>query len=388
MKRLLLIGGIISMVLPAMAEEPTPNTDLRGYNLLNGSPSNPGKCLGPDGYDGFKKGNVTMLPLYVETCNPGQYYNAMSDTPINSSTSSAGYTWDNGKCLDANSNVINMSEEECLAAVKVDYYYVNACAEVPNGWYYTPVTEEGPTQDPVIENGYLKKTGPEQCPADYRDGSDKYPSTNQYSRTAITDCYRFCGSDEGDKTVSSATLNSLKATNAEYTSDREHYQGDDVCTVKIASCADGFKYVDLSLSSINPTLDSNTNTWNVTTTVDSKSLVFAGTLEAGADNCIASVTSVTFGTDARQDTFSITLPDCSSEDAKLALKKGIALHYANNVVTDSDFCMPNVVNITWNDVANPGDAATCVYGGDLNFPTAPEKENYTFKGWTVGKVGD
>lgn len=389
MKKMLLIGGIISMVLPAMAD-----TDLSDYHLLNSDDS--ATCLGPDGYTGFESGDVTMSALYVKNCTAGQYYNATSATPVSNHP-----VWDGTECKNpvTDETVSGISSAEACAAAVLDYYYIDACANVGNAQYK-------PQQDPVVTNGVLQATAPQECSTTgYSDGSDG-------TKGAATDCYRFCGTGDDHLTVSQSTLNTLNATSAQYTSDREHYQGSDACTVSIAAdgCKSGYTYVNLAGSANSQfykcdigeaanCAESNVPDGSIEpghwVVVNVSGLKVYGSMAFESGTCAATVTHVQLGNGNKTAyTFGpinvgtgTSATDCFSIEAQMALGQGIAAHYTNGIATNYTFCMPNVVNITWNGVANPGDAATCVYGGDLGFPEQPTPPaGYSFIGWTVGEV--
>lgn len=391
-KRLLLIGGIISMVLPAMAD-----TDLTSYHLVNDGES--ATCSGPEGYTGFEDGSVTMSPLYIKNCAKGQYYDATSETPV----AASNCTWDGTKCTDFAGNTVAgvTSEADCLAIV--DYYSIDACADVQNGQYNTPGL-------PQVIDGYLKSTTANDCPVGYNDGSDGDRATEE-------DCYKYCGTEENPTTVASAELSKLHATSATYVRSTAHNNGEE-CVAQIAAdgCVDGYELVDMSdsnsyemdvceightdndgkcASAIAPDGELAAGTFFTKSTVNH--LEGAGTLsyDPETQECSATVSYLKFYDNVRTDSFTINLGKVPQASMCLrtvstgdAFAEGFVKHYTDGVLTKGMICLAKTVNITWQDVENPGDAATCTYGGDLNFPDAPTKPNYTFKGWTVGKIGD
>lgn len=389
MKRLLLIGGIIAMVLPAMAD-----TDLTSYHLVNAGES--ATCSGPEGYTGFEDGSVTMSPLYIKNCDKGQYYNATSETPVVASNC----TWDGTNCTDFKGNIVAgvTSEADCLAII--DYYSVDACADVQNGQYSDPGL-------PQVINGYLKSTTANNCPDGYNDGSDGH-------RVSAEDCYKFCGTGDNHTTVASAELSKLHATSATYIRSMVHNNGSEcVAVIPVDGCAVGYELVDMSdsnsyemdiceighsgncVSSIAPDGELAAGTFFTKSTVNH--LEGAGTLsyDPETQECSATVSYLKFYDNVRTDSFTVNLGKVQQASMCLrtvntgnAFAEGFVKHYTDGVLTTGTICLAKTVNITWQDVTDPGDAATCTYGGDLNFPDAPEKPNYTFRGWTVGKVGD
>lgn len=388
-KRLLLIGGIISMVLPAMAD-----TDLTSYHLVNAGES--AKCLGPEGYTGFKDGSVTMSPLYVKNCAEGQYYNATSETQV----ATSNCTWDGGKCLDFMGNVVAGIDNETDCVATIDYYSVDACANVESGQYNTPGA-------PEIVDGYLKSTTARDCPAEYNAGSDG-------DRASEEDCYKYCGTGDEHTTMSSADMSRLHATSAIYVTPIAHNDGDE-CFAQISSCATGYELVDMSdsdsyemdvceightdnegkcNSTIAPDGELAAGTWFLQSTANH--LEVAGTIsfDPETQECSATLNYLKFYDNVRTDTFTVNLGKVPQAFLCLrnyntinAFTTGVVKHYNGGMMTTGTICLAKTVNITWKDVAEPGDAATCTYGEDLNFPAKPEKENYTFKGWTVGKIG-
>ena len=96
MKKMLLIGGIISTVLPAMATD----LDLSAYHLVDGVEDT---CTGPEGYSGFTSGSVNMTPLYIQQCAPGSYLNVTDQTQV--------------------------AEHQASGEGDYDYYYIAACTQ-------------------------------------------------------------------------------------------------------------------------------------------------------------------------------------------------------------------------------------------------------------------
>ena len=101
MKKLLVTGGVLFSVLPAMATD----LSLSDWHLIDSNTVNP-TCSGPEGYTGFVNGDVTMAPLYIQQCDPGYYLNATSETQIQ-------------EHQDSNEDL--------------DYYYIQACTQCPVG---------------------------------------------------------------------------------------------------------------------------------------------------------------------------------------------------------------------------------------------------------------
>ncbi len=101
MKKLLVTGGVLFSILPAMATD----LSLSDWHLIDSNTANP-TCSGPEGYTGFVNGDVTMAPLYIQQCDPGYYLNATSETQIQ-------------EHQDSNEDL--------------DYYYIQACTQCPAG---------------------------------------------------------------------------------------------------------------------------------------------------------------------------------------------------------------------------------------------------------------
>ena len=101
MKKLLVTGGALFCILPAMATD----LSLSDWHLIDSNTENP-TCSGPEGYTGFVNGDVTMAPLYIQQCDPGYYLNATSETQIQ-------------EHQDSNEDL--------------DYYYIQACTQCPVG---------------------------------------------------------------------------------------------------------------------------------------------------------------------------------------------------------------------------------------------------------------
>lgn len=101
MKKLLVTGGVLFSILPAMATD----LSLSDWHLIDSNTENP-TCSGPEGYTGFVNGDVTMAPLYIQQCDPGYYLNATSETQIQ-------------EHQDSNEDL--------------DYYYIQACTQCPAG---------------------------------------------------------------------------------------------------------------------------------------------------------------------------------------------------------------------------------------------------------------
>lgn len=409
MRRLLLIGGIISMVLPAVAD-----TDLTSYHLVNDGDES-ATCSGPEGYTGFEAGSVTMSPFYVKTCEPGQYYNATDTTPVSNHPVWVEDSEHPGTFLCKNpvtGEIISgiSSGTDCAAEV-LDYYYVNACANVGDGRYFNP-------GDPYVSpSGYLQST-PDldigTCPGEYPHSD---PLSDNDRAATEADCYKFCGTDNTHTTISSADLSKLHATNAIYVTETAHNNGEE-CVAKIAAdgCADGYELVDMSdsdsyemdvceightdnegkcASAIAPDGELAAGTWFAKSTVNH--LEVSGTIgyDTQTQECSATVNYLKFYDNVRTDTFTINLGTFGAAATCLRnietinrFANGFVKHYTGGIAVAGTICLAKTVNITWQDVENPGNAATCTYGEDLNFPDAPTKPNYTFKGWTVGKIGD
>ena len=101
MKKLLVTGGVLFSILPAMATD----LSLSDWHLIDSNTENP-TCSGPEGYTGFVNGDVTMAPLSIQQCDPGYYLNATSETQIQ-------------EHQDSNEDL--------------DYYYIQACTQCPVG---------------------------------------------------------------------------------------------------------------------------------------------------------------------------------------------------------------------------------------------------------------
>lgn len=399
MKRLMLIGGIISMILPAMADK-----DLSEYHLLNDETEN--TCAGPDGYTGFESGDVTMAPVFIRNCTNGQYYNATASTAV---SNHPVWNSEENKCTNPVTDEVIASidsEEACNNSV-LDYYAINACENVESGQYEPAAV---PTVE-LTENGFvLKSTTPENCPEGYQDGSDGDRATEQ-------DCYKYCGTGAEHTTVSADDLAKLHATNATHLRPILHKE-DGACVMSIVSgdCAAGYEFVDLS-SDDSYTMEAcelghTDNEGKCPSTIAAGGALAAGTWFAKSDTyhleasgtisynsetqeCSATVTSVKFHGAEIGDTFVIPLGKTSQEQSCLrtpsmgnAFAEGFLTHYTDGLYTSGQMCLPKTVNITWKDQNLSADnpANTCTYGGGLTLPESPSKDGYEFVGWTVGKV--
>ena len=373
MKKLMLIGGIISMVLPAMA-----NTNLSDYDLKSGTGNTCSSNL--DGYEGFTTGNVTMAPLYVKKCTNGQYYNATADAINDVEAEPANYTWSNGQCLDGSDPISTItSEEECNNAVK--YYSLDVCDSVEN---YEP--SEGAhfakAAEPRVEGGILYSTTPALCPVGYRDGTD---GDHSYE----SNCYKNC------ITVASQTMEDLKATSAEYSSSKAHYDTQEFqnsnCLVEITGCASGYDPVDLRTWTLNSCSlnDGPTPVESCDWSLVSGENTIGGTLSCSAAGaCIATLTGS--GEQFVIEDFSDSGYDkCVSEcgrNAATAIPVGISTVLNGNVPSAGVYCAAKTVNITYTDYGTD----SCEYGSSLSVPAMADKTNengtYKFIGWTVKTV--
>ena len=387
MKRLVLIGGIISMILPAMADK-----DLSGYNLINEDTQDP-TCAGPGG---FETGTVTMAPMFVKNCAAGQYYNAAPETPVSNHP-----VWDSdaSECKNpvTNATVAGISNEADCNNAELDYYYIIACVNAENGYYSAAST-------PLVENGILRSTTPTQCPVGYRDGSDG-------DRASETDCYKYCGTGDAHTTMSAADLSGMHATNATYLTPTVHNDGSEcIASIDPNGCAEGFEYVDLGGDDFSSTICELGHTGNCTSEIapngeiapgtwfiksDANHLEASGTIEydSNTQECSATLSYLKFYDNVRTDAFTVNLGTADQAGSCLktsataqAFYAGVLKHYTDGIMTDGAFCLAKTVNIEWKEVDNPGAAATCTYGGALTLPDNPSKDGYEFVGWTVGEV--
>lgn len=353
MKKMLLIGGIISTVLPAMATD----LDLSGYNLITGNTT----CTGSD----FADGSVDMTPLYIRECAAGSYINVTNETSV----------------------------QEHETNNELDYYYVDACSTCPDGSYCLGVT------DPALVNGALSTTGASQCPTGY-DHSDG-------TRASDANCYKTCSNSNIDGTL----LGTLHASGAYYSSngssnDEKAYYGTD-CTIHISGCVPGYDSLDLTDGSTLAKCALNEVSCSGDLTAGDVSLSNGRRSYQGTFSCSnAGVCSATINKFAVKksdnsgwfdavdltNSISVTGTDygtevacqaaCGSETGWDALIAAEIADTANGgILTDgTSFCAAKIVDVDW--VGKP--AGTCTYDGALTAPEAPVVNGYEFVGWTLG----
>ncbi len=329
MKKMLLIGGIISTVLPAMATD----LDLSDYHLVDGVGDT---CTGPEGYSGFTSGEVDMTPLYIQQCAPGSYLNVTNLTQVAQHTTND----------------------------ELDYYYIDACTQCTTGQYSAGVSNPAPDA-----NGVLSTTGLQTCP-------ETYPLSDG-TRSSQNDCYKTCNNENITATMKA----NMKANEVIYAHSGTAHYGND-CEMHINSCADGYELLDLATGGI---FAIESSAWTLTKSGRS----YEGTFSCTDNVCNAHLgSSITVPSSASYDDNAECLASCGSEnDWQASIAAAIADAANNNYLTDgTSFCAAKIVNINWAGVADPGDAATCTYDGALTAPDAPVVSGYEFVGWTVGEV--
>ena len=329
MKKMLLIGGIISTVLPAMATD----LDLSAYHLVDGVGDT---CTGPEGYNGFTSGSVNMTPLYIQECSAGSYLNVTNQTSVQT----------------------HQTNEV------TDYLYVDACSTCPDNYYCEGVLNPAPDV-----NGVLSSDGATSCPGSH--------PLSDGGATSINACYQSCS-----ETITSEMMASMKASSVEYTNNGKAYYNN-ACTMHINTCADGYELLDLATGG---TFTIESSAWTLTKSGRS----YEGTFGCADNVCSASLTgsNITVPSSASYVDNAACLAGCGSEnDWQANIAAAIADVANNNYLTDgTSFCAAKIVNINWAGVAEPGDAATCTYDGALTAPDAPVVSGYEFVGWTVGEV--
>lgn len=326
MKKMLLIGGIISTVLPAMATD----LDLSGYHLVDGVEDT---CTGPEGYSGFTSGEVDMTPLYIQQCAPGSYLNVTNLTQVAQHTTND----------------------------ELDYYYIDACTQCTTGQYSAGVSNPAPDA-----NGVLSTTGLGECP-------QTYPLSDG-TRSSQNDCYKTCSNEN----ITTAMKDNMKASNVTYAHDGTAHYGNE-CEMHINACAAGYDLIDLATGG---TFALNNSAWTLTKSERS----YEGTFGCTDDACSITFGNNTVPVATYADN-ATCLTSCGSQ-ANVAA--AIAKVANNNYLTDgTSFCAAKIVNINWAGVsaadAEEAGADTCTYDGALTTPTAPEKAGYKFVGWTVGE---
>ena len=158
MKKLLVTGGVLFSILPAMATD----LSLSDWHLIDSNTENP-TCSGPEGYTGFVNGDVTMAPLYIQQCDPGYYLNATSETQIQ-------------EHQDSNEDL--------------DYYYIQACTQCQPGHSCAGVSHPTVVNDSLgvmglgaeCSAGTYAATGQSSCtacaPGTYTDQTGQSSCTN------------------------------------------------------------------------------------------------------------------------------------------------------------------------------------------------------------------
>ena len=158
MKKLLVTGGVLFSILPAMATD----LSLSDWHLIDSNTANP-TCSGPEGYTGFVNGDVTMAPLYIQQCDPGYYLNATSETQIQ-------------EHQDSNEDL--------------DYYYIQACTQCQPGHSCAGVSHPTVVNDSLgvmglgaeCSAGTYAATGQSSCtacaPGTYTDQTGQSSCTN------------------------------------------------------------------------------------------------------------------------------------------------------------------------------------------------------------------
>ena len=335
------------MVLPAMAD----GLDLSGYHLID--ENTPDLTCDTTTATDFETGSVTMKPLYIKQCAPGTY-------------------------LDVDGKEVSNIDE--TTGDELDYYYVNACTTGCGVGYYCP----GVDTPSLTSGGILETSGQFSCATETQGA---YPDSVEGENASINDCYKTCSASD----ITETEKQNAHATTMGVATEQAFYGNECFYTIPAGGCETGFARI--ILNDLYTNLDNDQESWSVVNTSDSeKELRISGTMAHNGTSCIATVTSVKFGDNVRTETFQINIgTDClESDESATALMEGVVKHYTNNINTDATFCLANTVNIDWKEVANPGVAATCTYGGTLTLPDAPkhptEPNNYEFIGWTVGKV--
>ena len=336
MKKMLLIGGIISTVLPAMATD----LDLSDYHLVSGENNT---CEGPAGYTGFTTGTVNMTPLYIQECPAGSYLNITNNTTV----------------------------QQHQTGNTLDYYYVDACTQCVSGQYSPGVSNPAPDA-----NGVLSSTVPGNCSTDT---NGEYTLSDGHGRAngvpeSINDCYKVCN----NSSISNQTLAGLHASAAHYiggdANTGKAYYGEQ-CTMQIDTCAAGYDLLDLATGG---DFETENSAW----TLEKSRRSYEGTFSCNDTAC-----SITFGSNtvpvATYADNATCLTSCGSQANVAAAIASVA---NGGVLTDGTaFCAAKIVDITWTGVADPEDAATCTYGEGLSAPTPDSvPTGYEFVGWTVG----
>lgn len=362
MKRLMLIGGIISMVLPAMAD----GLDLSGYHLIT---DNPSSCESPAGLDlGFEDGSVQMTPLFVNKCDPGYWLDA-----DNASVLAPGETGND-----------------------TEYYVVNACATCAPGKYC-----EGVQSPNVDSNNVLQSVTAAECPASYQYSdvdTDDEDSTKWVLPKRINDCYKTCLN--ADITDAIRVQVHAKPADGEtayisYSKAKAYYNTD--CLLAIEQCANGYNKIDLKngtyqycdidgVRTEDCTALGEKGNWKITSSGPAEQQqVFTGTFACNDSNaCIVTVSglNISFTLENYDDAASCSAGCGQDNDHIIPMK--ITTNLNNNIPTDGVYCLGRTVEVSWKD-GTPA-ANTCVYGGTLDIATPANLENYVFKGWAVSKA--
>ena len=321
MKKMLLIGGIISTVLPAMATD----LDLSAYHLVDGVGDT---CTGPEGYNGFTSGSVNMTPLYIQECAAGSYLNVTNQTSVQT----------------------HQTNEV------TDYLYVDACSTCPDNYYCEGVLNPAPDA-----NGVLSSAGATSCPVSH--------PLSDGSATSINDCYQSCS-----ETITDAMMASMKASSVVYTNNGKAYYNN-ACTMHINTCADGYELLDLATGG---TFAIDNSAWTLTKSGRS----YEGTFGCTDSACSITFGTNTVPVATYADNAEC-LASCGSQANVAAAIADVANN--NYLTDGTSFCAAKIVNINWAGVAEPGAAATCTYDGALTTPDAPVVSGYEFVGWTVGE---
>ncbi len=351
MKKLLITGGVLFSVLPAMGA----TLDIKPII----SPEDNGSCSGEDFQGDFTAQNpLQMRAIFVtDTCAAGTYFNVADNAYIDP---------EDGKIKNASCTTCNSTGHYC-----------------PGGSI-------------EIVNGTVSTQGLGTCPAGYTDGADA---------TSINGCSATCSLNDLNYTMDHASSYSLVSGTATYNEDPTLQQ---FCEkiVAVNGCDAGYTRTSVAdiigdeLPTTPGAYTASTQNGSTTWTAILGDLTVGGVahcktsvVDSSKVGCFMRATSLN-GHAINGDTLEAAqyndLTACETGCAQLS-DQTVGAFFVDQTTADGNrfakmvgnryFCVANEVNINWGDNIN----TTCTYGGGFTAPASEPTadEGYKFVGWKI-----